>query len=340
MKIFFSGELNISAGPANVNKLLKKELDKLDEKDTRNKKIYFINNKNIFLKQLEVIWKTLICDVIVYSGTLHVNIISAKLSRLLRKKTIYIMHGCVKYESEFNEEPNLVGEKIENMHMENANLICGVSEVFMNWIVEKYPQYRDKIGCLTNGIDWDIFNDYKKLTQYEKKQQIVLMGGDRKTKMNLEVCNAVQQINQETKNQLNVLVFGKDDPSNIYNQYMRKIPCVKIMGNQSHDKVLKELSQSILYVQNSIFEPFGLAVIEALMCGSNIVISSNVGARSIFKIDDKFLINDCTNIEDIKRAILAGIKYPNNKEILNSIDKDKTSGLAAAKKLLLLIDNL
>ena len=340
MKVFFSGELNISAGPANVNKLLKRELDKLSEEELDGKKIYYIKNKNIILKQLEVIWKTLISDVIIYSGTLHVNILSIKLARFLRKKNLYIMHGCVKYESQFNGEPNPNGLKIEETQMKKADLICGVSEVFMNWIKDNYPQYRSKVDCLTNGIDWDIFNDYQKLTHCEKKSQIVLMGGDRKTKMNLQVCLAVQQINQETENQLSVLVFGKDDPHNAENRAMRKIPCVKLMGNQPHDVVLKELCQSILYVQNSIFEPFGLAVIEALMCGSNIVISSNVGAKTIFDIDDRFVIDDCTSLKDVKNAILSGIEYNNNEDILSTIDKDKTSGAASAKKLLSLIDGL
>lgn len=340
MRVFYSGELNISAGPANVNKLLRKELNRLDKSEIGNKKISYIKSKNIVLKQLEVIWKTLTSQVIVYSGTLHVNIISTKIAKLLHKKNIYIMHGCVEFESQYNGEPNPKGLQIEQEQMECADIICGVSKVFMNWIKENYPQYSQKTYYLTNGIDWDILDEYKKLVQREKKEQIVVMGGDRKTKMNLQVCQAVQEYNNEHHADIKVLIFGKNDPNNEYNRCIRNIPCAKIMGNQSHDIVLRELSVSKLYVQNSIFEPFGLAVIEALMCGCNLVISSNVGAKSIFDIDNQFIINDCSSVTLVKNAIEHGLDENNNVQILQSIDKYKSSGMASAKKLLYLIDRL
>lgn len=339
MKVFFSGEQNISAGPANVNKLLKKELEKLSQEELSGKHFSYITQKNIVLKQLEVIWKTIVSDVIIYSGTLHVNIISVSLAKLLRKKNIYIMHGCVQFESTVNEEPNPSGLRIEEAHMEAANLICGVSKSFMDWTKERYPEYKGKVSFLPNGIDWDIYNKKRVIPGCEKKQQIVVMGGDRRIKMNLQVCQAVQLINEETGSDLHVIIFGRDS-GNEYSQSIRNVPCADMRGNRPHEEVLDELGRSILYVQNSRLESFGLAVIEALMCGCGIVISADVGAKSIFDIEQRFVIEDCADINQIKSAILEGLSYNNNQDVMSSVNKERTSGTSSAKRLLSLIDDL
>ena len=82
--------------------------------------------------------------------------------------------------------------------------------------------------------------------------------------------------------------------------------------------------KSNLYIQNSEFETFGLATMEALICGCNLLISQNVGAKAIINgLEANDLINDVDNIKEISNKIMHNLFNSNNNRLINSIKKIK-----------------
>ena len=76
------------------------------------------------------------------------------------------------------------------------------------------------------------------------------------------------------------------------------------------------MSESNLYIQNSYFETFCLACVEAIQCGCNLLISRNIGALSVLKnVDDDHIIFNSNDIEEIKNKIEKCIKDKNRSNI-------------------------
>ncbi len=93
------------------------------------------------------------------------------------------------------------------------------------------------------------------------------------------------------------------------------------------------MKQSDLYIQNSSFETFGLAVCEAIACNCKILLSKHIGALSIIKnLDEDMIINDNTDINEISEKI--NKIYIKKDEKINYIeDYEKYSWKNEAKKL-------
>ena len=63
---------------------------------------------------------------------------------------------------------------------------------------------------------------------------------------------------------------------------------------------------------------------EALICGCNLLISQNVGAKAIINgLEANDLINDVDNIKEISNKIMHNLFNSNNNRLINSIKKIK-----------------
>lgn len=324
-RILFVGDIIKNNGPSNVNKELYKYL-----KDD----FIFLTCSNKVQLIFQLIINTIIADGVIYSGLLKVSKISLIIARLLGKKIIYIMHGCVQYEQgEVGGTNTLGGDILENQLFRASRLILCVSAPFSDWFREYRPEWSDKVGALTNGVPWEKLIQ-KKNNENRKKvpNQIVLLGGGRKTKCNLNVVNAVEKLNREKNLELRICLYGykREDDDSIE---IIKSPTVDFKGMVSHEELMKKFSESGLFVQNSMFEPFGLACIEALMNECDILISKHVGCGSVLELKQSDVIEDPYDVCEIAEKIEKVINENNAQRLLNSIDRDVTSCEASAKRL-------
>lgn len=328
MKIFFAGNYFGDGGPQIVNKNLVFCL---------RHHISYLIYKNRYLRFIEAIYKIIGSKTIVFSGVTNVDNILVPICLLFKRKIIYIMHGCLELEYKTNNYTfNPTGLKNEKLLLLKSDLILCVSNTFKEFIASFYPQYTSKMDVLVNGVNWRHLEETVKNNRYLTRDnyQILLMGGGRRTKRNLQICQAIQKINEENRVYYKVIVYGNlnnsDDSKEISN-----IPCVTFHSLISHDAILMELRKSRLFIQNSDFESFSLGAIEALCCGCDLLISKNVGAKDIIGgLMDEDIIFENTNINHIQQKVLHVLKRGNNLRLLNSIHKEKTSIRAAADRLL------
>lgn len=330
MKVLFLGDFWFNGGPTNVNKGLRQYLS--------DRYIYLSTNNKI-LKILQTIYYTVFSSKVIYSGIMNVGLFSIIVSKILRKKNAYLMHGCIEYETKINKTTNKLGMIIEKMHWEIADKIICVSDPFAEWFKSNYPKYKDKVVVVCNGVKWDE-HDLLDISNQRKNNLIVVTGGDRLTKNNIAVCEAVKLLNNDYGYNFELFIFGnlnKKDSENEYNNF----EFVEWKGLVERKELFEYFKKSNIYIQNSSFEPFGLSPIEALLCGCNLIVSSNVGALTIIdSIQKEDIIYDTKNIREIADKILNVYRMNNNERLLNSIDKNKTTYKARAKELERIIEGL
>jgi len=321
----------MNTGPGIANKMMRKGLGNKNE-------FMYSDGNNKISRVFEMLFKILLSDYVCFCSPSKLNIIGIKIAKLFKKKTFYIMHGYLTYENEIN---NLEYDKkriktvndFEKYIFRNVNKVYCVSQKFMEYMKEVESEFKDKFDYNYNGLN---LNEIEEMTEkYEiinKKKQIISIGGGMRRKNNLIVCKAIEKLNQEKGMDLTFVVIGLPytDKEEICNHkfvtYYDKLP---------HEEVLKLMGESYLYIQNSSFETFGLAVIEALFSNCNLLISDRVGSIGVLKsIEERDLIFNTEDIEEISEKIENIFREGNAEKLQQGIDKQEIDSNNTAKLLI------
>lgn len=286
MKILLIGGIDGNTGPSNVNK-------KIINASKGN--INYLKNKNKLLKYIELLSKILFSNIILYSGFSNSDLIIHKFCKLLKKKEIYLMHGCIKYENEINKlHMNSRLLKKEEVFINSVDMILTVSLNYKKWVKKYYKNLNVPIEVLYNGIELE---NRKKVS---KKNIIALAGGNRNIKNNKLVCDVIDQINFNDKKSIQVYLFGR-----IYNNNEKiKNNCVTVMGHLNKEKYYSELDKCKLFICDSLVESFNLSIVDAINCNCRLLIEKNVGISSILNLDENEMIYNKFDFDEIKNKII------------------------------------
>lgn len=330
MKVFFVGDFKKNTGPGIANSAIRKGL--------LNYNMMYSDANNKISRVFEMIIKTIRADCVCFCSPSKANIIGLRIAKFFNKKSFYVMHGYLTLESKINNE-SICQKEIEKINyferyiFKNVERVYCVSEAFMNYMKDIEPEFKEKFDYNYNGLDLDkIKNSTEKYSENKKKEQIVSIGGGMKQKNNLAVCKAIDMLNKEKNMNLKYIVIGlpytdkKEICSYDFVTYYDELP---------HEKVLEILAESYLYVQNSTFETFGLALIEALFSKCNLLVSNTVGAIGVIKtIKNDDLILDQTNVEEIASKIKNIISFGNADRLYDGVLTDTIEFENAAKSLI------
>ena len=322
MKLLIVGDFEGNTGPANVNRSLKKHLP--------NNTIY-LESRNKISRLLELLIKMQKVDAIIFSGMSKINIIGIKIAKILDIKTAYLMHGCREIENQINQTYKLKDIKIENKVLALVPKIICVSEYFMKWMKESYPVYESKLTYVNNGIDWKSIAIDNRESQREE-HTLLAVGGGLPQKNILSICKAVQLINDTNELNLELIVIGKEGSDT---EKILSYSFVNYINEINHEEMTTYYRKAKIFVQNSVFETFGLAPIEALINGCDLLFSTGTGAKSIIsELEENDIINDTFDSVEIAEKIKLLLNRSNNERLLSSINKNETSVEFAANKLI------
>ena len=319
MKIFFIGQQNNNASPAVVNRELLKVLPA--------DKYTAIYNGHGIRRRLSSYLNILRCDRMLISS-IYISSSEVRLIRLLGKKIVYLMHGSYTMETGLKHPT-------EAMVLRYADKIVSVSDVHSRMIKDEFPQYADKVHTWFNGVDWSEIDSIRKNFDISErdKNKIILFGGGRHMKGNLEVCKAVNQLNEEKGLNLHVDVYGEYN-DNDFSKQIAEIPCVNYKPLIPRERINHELAKGNLFIVNSSFETFSLALIDAIGVGCNVLFSQYVGAKDVINgKKESDIILEPNNIEELKNKIDFVLSHPNNERLNASIDREKTSWKSRASEL-------
>ncbi len=323
MKIFIVGDYRTGTGPANVTRDLIKNMPKGT--------VLYLKHWNKILRAAEILSGMHRCDAVLFSGYSRQNIFGMNLAHIFRRPCMYLMHGCVEHENKINRVPDEKMAAGERKMLEKADLILAVSEQFEKWLKENYPEHESKISHLTNGIDWNLTRE--SATGDERDRfGIVSVGGGMPRKRIINICKAAEKLRADGYENIKLIVAGdKGADTDAINAY----PFVKNMGIISRDRLLELYHQNKLFIQDSCFETFGLAPLEALLSGADILVSECCGALSVLtEYEDSDVIHDPENIDEIASKIERSFQNDNHTRLIVELDKESTSWKKRAAELL------
>ena len=331
MRLFLVGDHKTGTGPANVTAALIKHLPENTER---------LEGSGKAVRLLELIFKMPFCDVCVLSGHSKQNIYALALAGFWHKKTIFIMHGCVEHENAINGVPDEDMNRVERQVLKESDLILAVSPAFEAYIRAEYPEYGKKTGCLINGVEWEDFETASSERTFpeqdgspEKPYRLMTIGGGMPRKKVPEICEALQLL-KEMGIYCRLFVAGdkgKDSP------VIAQSPYAEDLGLISREEVKKRLKESRIFIQNSSFETFGLAPIEALCCGCSLLLSKRVGALCLFEksgLEAGDVIENCEDSREIADKLAQLLERPNHDRLLGLVDRESTGYEKRAGELL------
>ena len=320
MRIFLAGDHYSGTGPANVTKYYIENLPAGTLWQKRRSKAARVP---------EIVLNTIRADAVVYSGYSKQNILGMRLAKRLGKPCAYIMHGCVEYENGINLVPDEEMNRIERLTLELADLILAVSSGFAVFLKEYYPMHAHKIDHVTNGIDENLSAGGKRAAV--DSHMIFTIGGGMPRKQIRYICAAVEKLRRDYDGDMYLCVAGdKGADSDKIDSY----GFVKNLGIIPFDQTRALFDRAALFVQNSSFETFGLAPVEAVSCGCPLLCSKKAGALEwLSGIKSEDVIERFDDPNEIASKIIYNLENPNAARLYEGIDREKSSWKAAAESL-------
>ena len=314
-KVYLYGGYWNNDGPSNVNQAYVQNAD--------SRFYYQSQSKFGIVRKLHTLVNFVRSDVIIISNVLSRSVL--QLMKILHKKMLYLMHGNVAYETIANKSEN-AGEATEREkeYLDYATRIICVSEKYAAWVASRYPEYRNKITFVNNGVN---------IAPREKKKKqedtIAVTGGNRSIKNNKVVCEAVHRANL-AGGHYKISVFGSYYPNN---EEIFDFPEITYLGQLSKDEYYRYLDEISLVVMNSDVESFGLVVEDALNCHCSLLLSDSVGAGAIMQQEESDLIHNTRDENEILEKIQYLLQNPNSERLLKSIDLEAVSAKQAFANL-------
>ncbi len=324
MRVFVVGDYRTGTGPANVTK---EYLLRFPENTGR---LIF---KSKPMRALEIIFKMPFCSVVLISGYSKQNLLTLRWAGFCRKPCAYLMHGCVDHENSINECVDEEMSRVEKATMEMSDGIYAVSDHFAQWLKTNYPEYSDKISAAVNGVDTRLLENLGGFNIGGRDRNMIFtIGGGMPRKKIRHICGAVDLMNKRAKEQRYKLVVigdrGKDD------EVISSYPFVENMGLVDANITRGLFREAALFVQNSCFETFGLAPMEALVNGCSVLMSKETGALELFRgLEDGDIINNWYDEEEIAYKMEKLLEKGNAARLAASFDKESSSWEERTKEL-------
>lgn len=317
MRILLVGEYRYNMGPANVNKKIIEHMTG----DFSYLKFQWPKGFDKILNVLELLFKVCLSQVIIVSVTSRIGHIAGILCHLLHKDLVFIMHGCAEYEYKINGYGSKNGRKRQKYLMDHATLILPVSNWYGEWLKDRYPNYKDRIGSWCLGFDPV---ECEKNTR-RIKGFIMTAGGNDLRKNNYQLSDAVAGLNGKAR----LEIYGVVNPerpikTNVNTTWMGLVP---------NDEFIRKLSSADIFVQNSTLESFDISLMEALYCGCNVLVSSNIGALDLVEVESTDIIADVNDVDEIRTKIEYLLEHPNNERICAKINWEEISYARAITRL-------
>ncbi len=337
-RYFLIGDHYSGNGPANATKALL---------DAMPSNTMYLKSRNKLLRALEILIKMRKAKAAVFSGHSRQNTFGMKRAESLGVPTVYIMHGAVEYENRINRVPDERMAEDEREMMKLAGMILAVSSEFGEWLKEHYPEYAVKTGHLTNGVDWDEYyvNRSGAIKRYAGQDSdpgtardyvnqtvhILSVGGGMPRKKINRICEAVSVLRESEGLDIILDVAGDKGADS---EEIASYDFVRDHGLLSRGEMKYLYGSCSLFIQNSIFETFGLAPVEALLSGCDIIMSGFCGVKEIFRdLENGDIINDPDDVKEIAEKISAVLKNGNNERLSAALDIRETGWDKRAEEL-------
>ncbi len=230
--------------------------------------------------------------------------------KALKEKPLVVTIHSTEFDRTGQLFPNERIKEIELNGLREADVVVTVSNFMKKQLVEKYGIKPEKIRVIYNAIDLKQFKRIKCQKPIEEK--IVLFLGRLTIQKGccffLEAAKKVLSVYPNA----HFLVVGSGD---LMHELISKAIDLGIYKNVTftgfQDDVSRYYSIADLFVMPSVSEPFGLTALEAVACGTPVIVSKQSGVSEVLKNCFKV---DFWNSDEMANKILGLLNYPSLKE--------------------------
>jgi glycosyltransferase involved in cell wall biosynthesis len=192
--------------------------------------------------------------------------------------------------------------------LQRARGIITVSEYSRKTILERYPFTSGKIRVIYNGVRTDHFypRPQEELDAARERYQLhkpyVITVGTLDPRKNIDgLIEAWHQLPGNIREQYELVVVGGSADKFSFRLQTRPHPSVRFLGYVDHKYLPALYSASVLFIYPSLFEGFGLPVLEAMACRVPVITSNTT---SLLELAEGYArLTDPRENEEIADAI-------------------------------------
>jgi len=181
---------------------------------------------------------------------------------------------------------NLINSKFEKDIFRKSKIVIAVSDYVKLEIINYYNLQSNKIITIHNGIDLDEFNNIRKIGLKDKlgvSNIIIFLGGFSKRKGIRILIKALAEIKE--KDWVLIIIGSGDLKSkkeiNNLSYFLKIKNKILNFSNVSRELLKSLLFEADIFVHPSLYEPFGIAILEAMAMGKVIIASRTGGIPEV-----------------------------------------------------------
>lgn len=227
------------------------------------------------------------------------------LSFFTKRKQIITIHDFIPIYYPVANHQKLYYKYVMPVLLKKADKIICISENTKKDLEKFYSVDKNKVKVIYNGYEESLFNkdiDKEVLEKFNLKNPYMIMVGASYSHKNLDsVIKAFKNI----EGNLDLVIIGGNtnylkELKNLVKE-MKLEKKVKFLGYVS-DENLKDLyGHSEAFIYPTLYEGFGLPILEAQACGTVVICSNNSSLPEVYK--NSAISFDPKNIEDIENSI-------------------------------------
>jgi glycosyltransferase involved in cell wall biosynthesis len=246
---------------------------------------------------------------------------------LLRSRKINIIHDLAYFEKDLHAYPffdTLFMKTFLKISCQLADKIFSVSQFTKDDIIKRFNIDPEKIVVIHEGVEekFKKVNDKEKLNKtiekYRLKLPFLFYSGSISPRKNLlRTLKAFEKVKDKIPHHLYITGQNNWNQNEEINYIQNKLKDrVLILGHVGDEDLVNLYNLADLYLYPSLYEGFGLPILEAQACGcpvltSNITSCPEVGGKSVF----------CINPYSVKEIASSIIYLTNNKKVKEELIK-------------------
>lgn len=194
-------------------------------------------------------------------------------------------------------DPKFIKKNVEKRIYNNCNVLIALNSSIKNYLESK----GFKVIQIPNGIDFDSYNFNLNHSNY-----IIAVGRLIKLKGMNYLVKAYSNLNEETKSKYKLIIVGYGSEEKTLKNMVKVLKVenrIEFIEWLPKDILIKKISECSVFVFPSLFETFGIVLIEAMACGKPTISSDISSFKEIITDHLDGLLFEKKNVKELEKSL-------------------------------------